>query len=340
MARSGCKGNGATMFRLPDEMKSAGMVIALVVLDATVTLCQPPTVFRDTVSMVHVIASVKNAKGELVGALQKSDFKILDNGVPQEIRVFERQTSQPLSISLLIDASGSTAKDLKYETDSATKFLHALLSEGKPEDVVSLYSFDSDVTQVRAFTHNYASLDYGLKSVRGSGGTSLYDAIYLASHQLEDRQGRKVMIVISDGGDTTSSTDTHKALKAAQFADAVMYPIVVLPITNDAGRNTGGEHALEFMAAGTGGRTFYPNFSKGLDKTFSDIIDELRTQYFLGYYPKDVPLTGDPFHKLEVQVDRPDLQVSARNGYYGEAEGAERSPDPQVAVSPAGRKKK
>jgi Ca-activated chloride channel homolog len=296
--------------------------------------------FRDTVTQVHVIASVKNSKGELVGALQKSDFKILDNGVPQEIRVFERQSLQPLSIALLIDVSGSTAKDLKYETDSATKFLKALLTEGNQQDAVSLFSFDSDVTQVKNFTHNYPSLDTALKYVHGSGGTSLYDAIYLAAHSLEERSGRKVMVVISDGGNTTSSMPIEKSLKAAQFADAVMYPVVVLPITNAAGRNTGGEHSLIFMAEGTGGRTFFPSYGKELDRAFSDIISELRTQYFMAYYPKDVPLTKDPFHKLEVQVARPDLRVSARNGYYGEAEGAGGSADAPVAVTPTGRKKK
>ena len=275
-----------------------------------------------------------------MGALQKSDFKIFDNGAPQEIRVFERQTAQPLSIALLIDVSGSTAKDLKYETDSATKFLHALLSEGNLEDAVALYTFDSDVSEVRHYTHNYPSLDAALKSVHGSGGTSLYDAIYFAAHGLEERSGRKVIVVISDGGNTTSTMDIQKSLKAAQFADAVIYPVVVVPITNEAGRNTGGEHSLIFMAEGTGGRTFFPGYGKELDQAFSDIISELRTQYFLGYYPTDVPLTKNPFHKLEVQVNRPDLRVSARNGYYGEAVAAGGSSDAPVAVSPAGRKKK
>jgi Ca-activated chloride channel family protein len=306
-----------------------------------IVLAQPATVFHDNVSMVHVIAAVKNSKGESVGALQKSNFKLFDNGVPQEIRVFERQTSQALSITLLIDASGSTAKDLKYEIDSATKFLHALLSEGNAEDAVALFSFDSDVTEVRRFTHNYPSLDAALKSVHGSGGTSLYDAIYFASKELESRSGRKVMVVISDGGNTTSTIKSiEKPLREAQFADAVIYPVVVLPITNEAGRNTGGEHALEFMAAGTGGHAFYPDFGNQLDKAFSDILTELRTQYFLAYYPKDVPLTKNAFHKLELRVDLPDLVVSARNGYYGDAEGADRSPDAQIAVTPAERKKK
>ena len=335
------------MFPWLDERKAASGGAGLLGIAALAAVCggvlpaQPPTVFRDTVTQVHVIASVKNSKGELVGALQKSDFKILDNGVPQEIKVFERQSLQALSIALLIDVSGSTAKDLKYETDSATKFLKALLSEGNPQDAVGLYTFDSDVTEVRSFTHNYPSLDNALKYVHGSGGTSLYDAIYFAAHALETRGGRKVMVVISDGGNTTSSMGIEKSLKAAQFADAVIYPVVVLPITNEAGRNTGGEHSLIFMAEGTGGRTFFPGFGKELDQAFADIIGELRTQYFMGYYPKDVPLTKNPFHKLEVQVDRPDLRVSARNGYYGEAEGtAGGSADSPVAVTPTGKRKK
>jgi len=325
------------MFRWLDKSIAA----AVVSVGAGVLPAQPPTVFRDTVTQVHVIASVKNTKGELVGTLEKSNFTVLDNGVPQEIRVFERQSAVPLSIALLIDVSGSTAKDSKYETDSATKFLKALLTEGNPEDAVGLFTFDSDVTEVKHFTHNYASLDNALKYIHGSGGTSLYDAIYFAAHDLEERPpGRKVIVVISDGGNTTSTMPIDKALKAAQLADAVIYPVVVVPITNEAGRNTGGEHALIFMQQGTGGRTFFPSASKELDQAFTDILNELRTQYFLGYYPKDVPLTKNPFHKLEVKVDRADLQVHTRNGYYGEAEGADGSSNAPVAVTPTGRKKK
>lgn len=302
---------------------------------------QTPAVFTDTVTQVHVIASVRNSKGELIGALQKSDFKVLDNGVEQEVRVFERQSAQALSICLLIDVSGSTAKDLKYETDSAAKFLKALLSEGSNQaDAAALYTFDSDVTEVKQYTHNFLSLENALKYIHGSGGTSLYDAIYFAAHGLEVRGGRKVIVVITDGGNTTSSMGIEKALKAAQFADAVVYPVVVVPITNDAGRNTGGEHALIFMQQGTGGRTFFPSAAKELDQAFADIFAELRTQYFMAYYPKDVPLTKDPWHKLEVQVARPDLRVSARNGYYGEAESGGGSSDGPVAATPTVKKKK
>ena len=275
------------------------------------------------VSLVRVLATVKNPAGELVGALNKEDFEILDNGVPQQIAVFERQTEQPLSVALMVDASGSTAKDLKYEVDSVVRFFKALFVEGNPRDAVALYSFNYQVTLHNFFTHNQAPLEHSLRTLQGEAGTSLYDAIYLASRELETREGRKVMVIVTDGGDTTIVKDFHAALDSAQLANASIYPVLVVPITNDAGRNLGGEHALTSMAMGTGGRVFQPTLGPAMDAAFSDIIKELRTQYLLAYYPKDVPLTKNRFHSLQVRMRRPDLRVTARNGYYGEAEHQE-----------------
>ena len=298
----------------------ANLLFGLAALFAGSAHAQPQPVIRVDVSLVRVVATVKTQAGELVGALRKDDFQIFDNGAPQEVAVFERQTDQRLSVALMVDTSGSTAKDLKYETDSAARFLKALLGEGNRDDTVALYTFNWQVTRNNNFTHSFTSLTNSLKTLRGEAGTSLYDAIYLAARDLEDREGRKIMIIVTDGGDTTSSTDLKKALAATQLADTVIYPVVVIPITNDAGRNIGGENALKFMADGTGGRTFLPSLGAELDRAFSEIIDELRTQYLLGFYPRNVPLTKDRFHKLEVRVKRPELRVSARNGYYGEAE--------------------
>jgi len=323
------------MFRLPARLKYAAFLALCLAVFGTLALTAQ-TVFRTKVQLVHVIATVKNAQQQPVGSLKKSDFNIFDNGVEQQIAFFQLTTEQPLSVVLLIDTSGSTNKDLKYETDSAAKFLHALLTEGNPQDAVALYSFNYEVREERPFTRNYASLEARLKLLHGEAGTSLYDAIHLASRALEPRTGRKVIVVITDGGDTTSSSNVHSALKQAQFADAVIYPIVVVPITNEAGRNTGGEHALIFMAQGTGGQWFFPEAGK-LDKSFTDIIAELRTQYLLSFYPQGVPLTKDPYHKLKVSTVSPDLHVSARDGYYGDAEGAG-SADARTAVSPNGRK--
>jgi len=274
-----------------------------------------------------------------VGKLQKEDFEVLDNGVPQEIRLFAHQTDQPLSVALLVDTSGSTAKELKYEGDSALKFLHALLAESNPEDAVALFTFDYDVTQhLQGFTRNYASLERPLKMLHGEGGSSIYDAVYFAARALQNRDGRKVIVIVTDGGDTTSSRDLKSALKEAQLADAVIYAAVVMPITNEAGRNTGGENALTIMAQKTGGRTFLQTSGAQLDKTFGDIIAELRTQYLLGFYPHDVPLTKDPYHRLELRLKSPELRVSARTGYYGEAEGATGNPGAQVSVTPDRKK--
>ncbi|MGA2267992.1 MAG: VWA domain-containing protein [Bryobacteraceae bacterium] len=310
------------------------------VLCGGAVLAQQAPVFRADVSLVRVIATAKNQAGDLVGALQKSDFQVFDNGAWQEIAVFERQTEMPLSVALLVDTSGSTAKELKYEIDSAARFLHALLSEGNPEDTAALYNFNFEVTRKKFYTHNYASLESSLKTLHGDAGTAMYDAIYLAAGDLESRAGRKVIVIVTDGGDTTSTEDLKGALEAAQLADAVIYPVVVMPITNDAGRNIGGEHALQFMAEGTGGRTFFPAVGAQLDKVFSDIITELRTQYLLAFYPHDVPLTKERFHKLEVRVNRPDLRVSARNGYYGEVEGGTGTPGARTSIVPEGQKKR
>jgi Ca-activated chloride channel family protein len=148
----------------------------------------------------------------------------------------------------------------------------------------------------------------------------LYDAIYLASQDMDRREGRHVIIVVTDGGDTTSYKDFHAALDAAQRADAVIYPILVMPIKNDAGRNIGGENALTTLSNGTGGMVFTPNLGPALDEAFDDILRALRTQYLLGFYPKDVPLTKNRFHQLKVGVDRPGLRVITRSGYYGDSE--------------------
>ena len=319
----------------PSSILAAALLAAL----ALVPLAAQDIVIPVKVNLVHVLATVKNRAGQLVGSLSKEDFQICDNGVPQEIAVFERQTNQPLSVALLVDVSGSTEVDLKFETDSATRFVRALLSSRNADDQVALYTFDDVVTQVHNYTHNIASLENMLRQIHGSAGTSLYDAIWLASRDLELREGRKALVLVSDGGETTSKIDSHLALQAAQMADAVIYAVVTMPVTNDAGRNIGGEHALQFMAEGTGGRTFLLSEGAQLDRAFSSIITELRTEYLLGYYPHDVPLTKQRFHKLEVRLKSPDLRASARNGYYGEAE-ADAGPAEPITLKPDSRKKR
>jgi Ca-activated chloride channel family protein len=308
---------------------SGASLLTLLALGAL--LAQEEPTIRVNVRLVRILATVKDQAGALVGSLEKPDFEVADNGAPQQVAVFERQTEQPLSVALMIDNSGSTAKDLKYETDSVARFLKALLREGNPEDAVALYSFNWEIVRQRNFGRNEAAIEHSLRALKGEAGTALYDAILLASGDIEARPGRKVLVIVTDGGDTVSRTDFQRAAEAAQLADAVIYPVLVVPITNDAGRNTGGENALTTLAQRTGGRVFQPSLGAELDRAFDDIIRDLRTQYLIGFYPKDVPLTKDRFHQLQVTVHDPKLRVVARSGYYGEAAGdAANAPAPST----------
>ena len=314
MVRSGWMASG---IRICVHKRSNRLLLSCAVL-ATLALAQDP-ILRVDVRLVRVLTTVRDASGALLGTLGQNDFSVIDNGAPQQVAVFERRTEQPLSVALMVDTSGSTASNLKYETDSVLRFLKTLFAEGNPEDSVALYSFNYQVTKQTPFARNQGRLESKLRGLHGEAGTALYDAIYLAAGELDQRKGRRVMLIVTDGGDTFSSKQYKDALESAQLSDAVIYPVLVVPIAAAVGRNTGGEHALTTLAQGTGGRVFEPTLGAALDNAFSDILKELRTQYLLGYYPHDTPLTKNRFHKLEIRVNRPGLQVLARNGYYGEA---------------------
>ena len=277
---------------------------------------------RINVRLVPLMVTVKDAAGNLVGDLTKSDFKVYDNGVEQQISVFEKRTEQPLSVSVMVDTSGSTAKDLKYETDSTARFLKALLKEGNNNDQAGLYSFNWEVQLQCSFTRRLQRLEDKLRNLKAEGGTSLYDAVVFGSRDLEGRSGRHVVIVITDGGDTTSSWKYQDAIAALHRADAVVFAVLVVPITNGAGRNIGGENALATMTRDTGGRVFTPSVGAAMDQAFSDILRDIRNQYLIGYYPKNIPPSGNRFHRVKVEGPRPQLQVFTRSGYYGSNEEA------------------
>jgi Ca-activated chloride channel homolog len=281
---------------------------------------QEPT-FRVDVKLVRMLATVKDTNGRPVGGLGKEDFAVYENGVIQKISLFERHTAQPLSVAILLDISGSTAKEMKYQTDAVGRFVKALFGEGNPGDRAALYTFKWDVTREVSWTKNPDRFVEKMKRLKAEAGTSLYDAILLASEDIAERDGRHVLIIVTDGGDTVSSTSYQKAMQAAHEADAVIYPILTVPITSDAGRNVGGENALTTMSMTTGGKLFAPGFN-GLDQAFSEILRDLRTQYLIGYYPQGVPPTKDHFHRITLKPARPDLQVVTRTGYYGDSDSS------------------
>jgi Ca-activated chloride channel family protein len=294
--------------------KSA-LIVITAILAAVCIRAQEPT-FNVSTKLVRLVVTVKNDKGQLIGDLDKSEFKVFDSGVQQSIKYFEHHTEVPLSVAVLIDTSGSTGKDLGYETESVGKFFRALFKEGNPQDTGALYSFNHEVTLESDFTRNQSRLESRLRRLKGESGTALYDAIYLASRQIDDRDGRHVLIIVTDGGDTYSKKTFQAALKQAQLSEAVAYPILVTPITNEPGRNIGGEHVLAELASDTGGRVFEPIQAKQLDARFAEILRDLRSQYLLGYQPANLPADVRDFHPIRVEVSRKELKVSTRSGYY------------------------
>lgn len=276
--------------------------------------------FRATTKLVRMIVTVKNAQGQLIGDLNKDEFKVTDLGVPQSVAVFEHHTEVPLSISILVDTSGSTGKDINYEVESVRKFVRAVMREGNPADAISVYGFNHDVTLLSSFTRREDRINGALARLKAEmGGTSLHDAVHLAGRDIEDRDGRHVLIIVTDGGDTTSKQTFQNSLKTVQYAEAIVYPILVTPITNEPGRNLGGERVLSQFASNTGGRMFEPVQSNKLDAIFTEILRDLRTQYLIGYYPSKLPSEAPAFHPVKVEVTRPELRVSTRTGYYEDA---------------------
>ncbi|MCU1327737.1 MAG: von Willebrand factor, type, partial [Bryobacterales bacterium] len=185
MAKSGSKASG-TIMRL--KWASSALILALAPFCfVPICLAQEDTTITVDVRLVRILATVKDPAGNPIGTLAKDAFTVKDNGVPQRISVFEHQTEQPLNVGILIDTSGSTYKDLKYETDSVVRFVKALFREGNTGDVASLYSFNSDIVQHNNFTRNAAAIERSLRLLRGEAGTSLYDAVMLASRDIQDR---------------------------------------------------------------------------------------------------------------------------------------------------------
>jgi Ca-activated chloride channel family protein len=274
---------------------------------------KPPTIKVD-VKLVNVFVTVTDAQGAPVANLKKDNFQIFEDNRPENISVFDRESELPLSIVLAVDASLSTKKDLKLELASARKFAHEIL---RPQDALALYQFSEVVEELVPFTADLRRIDQGVDRVHVRSATALYDALYLGAQALQNRHGRKVMVVITDGGDTISSTSYQDALRAAQQAEAIVYSIIVVPIAADAGRDLGGEHALIQISHDTGGKYFYAESLPQLDRAFQQISDELRTQYLLAYYPSE-RLSDSEFRRIRVEVKGAPGGYKARHrtGYY------------------------
>jgi len=287
------------------------------------------------VNLVEVLFSVVTKHEKLVTDLQKENFKAFDDNVQQEVTSFSQPTDLPLRIGMVLDTSNSIRDRLKFEQEAAVDFLFNALRRDR--DLAFLMTFDDGPQIIKDFTGDGSDLRDTILKQRAGGGTSLYDAVYAASEQLLNKSPlpagpnpdvRRVLVVISDGDDNSSGHSRGEAVEMAQRAGVIIYAIststewVSQDEVHDPAKRVNrkyekgeGDHVLDQLAAETGGRAFFPYWIDDLGQSFLDIGDELRHQYALAYSPAGrVP--DNKYHTIRIQVDRKDVIVRARKGYY------------------------
>ncbi len=286
------------------------------------------------VDVVSILASVRDKKNALIGNLEKNDFTVLEDGKPQTIKYFTRETDLPLTIGLLVDVSRSQENLIGVERNAATQFFEQVLGK---KDEAFLISFGEESELLQDYTNSVRLLNQGLNQLRVSSGvggigpgpvptvgqprgTVLYDAIYLAaSEKLKSEVGRKVIVVITDGVDEGSKLSIERAVEAAQKSDAVIYSIEYVDRGFYGGFGLsfggGGDGYLHKLSDPTGGRVYRIDRSLTLDKAFKELQEEMRSQYAIGYTPTNEVKDGS-YRKLDIKTSNKDFKVQARKGYY------------------------
>ena len=264
---------------------------------------EPPTprnTIKVNVNLVNVLVSVLDDKNRPAPDLPIEAFQVFEEGVQQKIDIFESETKQPLDLALMVDASLSARKEIVFEREAASHFIKQVL---RPGDRLGVFYFDELVTQLAPYSDNIPNLQDAVRRIPEGAGTSIYDAVLLGSTSLEKRGNdrRRVIILVTDGGETTSHADFDAARKAAVHSGILLYTILVRPVKNENGRNTAGEHALQTITDMTGGAMFFPDSGQELAMIFDQIDRELRTQYRLAYYPNPRG-AANSYRTIEVKV--------------------------------------
>jgi Ca-activated chloride channel family protein len=284
--------------------------------------------FGLSVDAVHLAATVVDKKGRLVTGLEEADFVVYEDSVPQELAYFARGTDAPVDIMLLVDGSGSM--DMASKVANARNAAIQLVNVLGPEDRVAVYAFDRDILELCSFTEDKRAAIQALQRLEPFGSTAIYDAVAKASDLIRDQGfGRRAIVLISDGIDTSSELSIDKALEIAKGVDLPVFVIRVLsPLDdpeNDAfvgvhGRDAKKGEALIRFAAETGGKLYEASQLGMLRLASLRVKEELKTQYRLGYVPRNMKQDGQ-FRQIEVFVRQEDVEVRTRKGYYARAHG-------------------
>jgi VWFA-related protein len=294
------------------------MLTAINLLVIGVWVYGQETPIKVDVDLVNVLCNVYDKRGLLVRDLKQEDFEVREDGKPQQIRYFARETNLPLTVALLVDVSGSVRRFVEAEKNTAARFLKDVL---RPEDQALLIGFGSTLVLWQDFTSSASMLEAALGRMRAvpfrglpvegqsMPGTLLYDAIYrTALDKLSAVAGRKVIVIISDGLDNGGQITLESAVATVQSTNTIVYGICY------EGPFPGCSY-LKSLAEPTGGREFKIGPKTSLTEIFRTIEDEMRSQYALGYVPTNRSRDGK-FRKLQVQVRKPGLRARARRGYF------------------------
>lgn len=280
--------------------------------------------FSTELKEVAVLASVRDKKGRFVSDLNQADFSIFENKRPQAIRYFARQSDLPLVLGLMIDTSLSQERVLIPERSACYRFLDQVLREQK--DKIFILQFDMSVNVRQEMTSSWKDLNAALADVdtpsrrelqsQSGGGTLLYDAIVMAAKAMTPEHGRKALIVLTDGVDTGSEATLQAATDAAVRADTLVYSVLF----SDEGYygmfgGGSGRKVLERLSLDSGGGFYQVSKKLTIDRIFSEIEEELRSQYAMGYV-SDLPVRISEFRTIDVKTARKDLAVQARRRYW------------------------
>jgi VWFA-related protein len=284
------------------------------------------TTIRRRVEVVNMIFSVLDKKNRFVTDMERHEFKVFEDKRTQTIQYFSRETDLPLRIGMLIDTSNSIRERFPFEQEAAIDFFYSVLRRG--HDKAFLMAFDIEPSIVQDLTDDAETLAKAVRSLRAGGGTTLWDAIYLAARNkfsqpaTEDQNYRRILVVISDGQDTFSRVTRQDALEMAERSEVAIYTIStnteMLSVSTPKPQKiqlAEGDKILKELADSTGGRSFFPYRAEDLSQSFEDIGLELRSQYSLGFRPAQLVADGR-FHSVEILPDRKDVKVRSRRGYY------------------------
>lgn len=311
------------MFHKPKTRILAAALSVLAGL-AVPLAAQDGTVFRSDSRLVVLHATVLDKEGQLVTDLPKSAFHVYENGAEQELKVFRREDA-PVSIGLIIDDSGSMTNKRQKVAAAAM----ALVQASHPDDEVFVIHFNEKTYLDTDFTHDHARLEQGLKTFATHGTTAMRDAVRLGIEHMERKasEDKKVLIVITDGEDNESLVSRDYVVKDAQQSGVLVYAVGILSEVNDD-ETRRAKRGLDALTEATGGQSYYLNDISEATFTAQQIAHVIRNQYTLAYSPKNQELDGT-FRKIELTVDRPQLAVITRSGYWANGETAANNRGPE-----------